>query len=89
MTSLIPVQYKDKTQLISQRCAVKSLNHFHLSQCSETSLCLPPILITQTNIKYPDDIKNNLRKNVIFIKKSVYTWIKADKLACTNIGILR
>ncbi len=66
MTSLIPVRYKDKTQLISQRCAVNSLNHFLLSQCSETSLCFPPILITLTNVNFPDDIKNNLWKNVFF-----------------------
>ena len=59
MTSLLPVQYKDKTQLISQRCAVHSLHHFHLSQCSKTSHCLPPILITQTNVNYLKNIKNN------------------------------
>ncbi len=58
MTSLLPVRYKDKTQLISQRCAVHSLHHFHLSQCSKTSLCLPPILITQTNVNYLKNIKN-------------------------------
>ncbi len=58
MTSLLPVRYKDKTQLISQRCAVHSLHHFHLSQCSETSLCLPPIMITKTNVNYLKNIKN-------------------------------
>ena len=88
MTSLIPVWYKDKTQLISQRCAVHSLHHFHLSLCSETSLCLLLIQITLTNVNFPDDIKNNLRKNVFFIRQSVYTWPKADRFACTNIGIL-
>ena len=58
MTSLIPVRYKDKTQLISQRCAVHSLHHFHLSLCSETSHGLPPILITLKNVKYLKNIKN-------------------------------
>ncbi len=89
MTSLIPVWYKDKTQLISQRCAVHSLHHFHLSLCSETSLCLPPILISLTNVNFPDDIKNNFRKNVFFIRQTVYIWPKADRIACTNLGILQ
>jgi len=88
MTRLIPVQYKDKTQLISQRCAVHSLHHFLKSLCSETYQSLPPILISLTNVNFPDDIKNNLRKNVFFIRQSVYTWPKADRLSCTIIGIL-
>jgi len=92
MTSLIPVWYKDKSQLISQRCAVHSLHPFLLSLCSETYQSLPTILISLTNVNFPDDIKNNLRKNV-FLKsrekrQSVYTWPKADRLACTNTGIL-
>ena len=73
MTSLLPVRYKDKTQLISKRCAVHSLHHFHLSQCSETSLCLPPIVITQTNVNYLKNIKN-ISGIKVFLVMSYEMW---------------
>ncbi len=67
MTSLLPARYKDKTQLISQRCAVHSLHPFHLSFCSETYLLLHHILITKTNVNYPFDIKKHFGYKSFFI----------------------
>ena len=39
---------------------------FTYLKCSENYQSLPPILISKTNVNFPDDIKNNLLKNVFF-----------------------